>query len=91
MTYTHKCSSYRDCPFNKCSILCTEKKGHSKSAVHVYMYTSDPDEEVSNIDLFDTSSLDESSSNSCTREDKMVLCVCVELKGELTGETAQCS
>ena len=35
---THKRSSHRDCPFNKRSLLCDEKKGYSKSVVCVQVH-----------------------------------------------------
>ena len=50
---THKRSSHRDCPLNKRSLLCTEKKNLSERAELIYRYTSDSDEEVSDADLFD--------------------------------------
>ena len=74
---THKRSSHRDCPFNKRSLLCAEKKGHSKSAEDVYRFTSDSDEEVSDADLYNIGSLDGASSDSCTSEESVVaVCTC---------------
>ena len=73
---THKRSSHRDCPFNKRSLLCAEKKGHSKSAEDVYRFTSDSDE-VSDADLYNIGSLDGASSDSCTSEESVVaVCKC---------------
>ena len=72
---THKRSSHRDCPFNKRSLLCAEKKGHSKSPEDVYRFTSDSDEQVSDADLFNIGSSDGASSDSCT-SDESVVAVC---------------
>ena len=66
-----------DCPFNKCSLLCAEKKGHSKSAEHVYRFTSDSDEQVSDADMYNIGSSDGASSDSCTSDESVVaVCTC---------------
>ena len=74
---THKCSSHRDCPFNKRSRLCAEKKGHSKSAEDVYRFTSDSNEQVSDADMYNIGSSDCASSDSCTSDESVVaVCTC---------------
>ena len=74
---THKRSSHRDCPINKCSLLCAEKKGHSKSAEDVYRFTSDSDEQVSDADMYNIGSSDGASSDSCTSDESVVaVCTC---------------
>ena len=72
----HTSARVTDCPFNKRSLLCTEKKNLSERAEIVYRYTSDSDE-VSDADLFDIGSLDDASSDSCTSEESVVaVCTC---------------
>ena len=74
---THKCSCHRDCPFNKHSLLCTEKKGHSKSVDDVYMFTSDSDKQVSDADMYNIGSLYGASSDSCTSKESVgTVCMC---------------
>ena len=74
---THKRSSHRDCPFNKRSRVCAEKKGHSKSAEDVYRFTSDSDEQVSDADMYNIGSSDGASSDSCTSDESVVaVCTC---------------